>query len=252
MWSRSRAAGVSSSSTAARNGHVSTEERRDGAAKLLGAERLVLEERELPPVERLGEVLVRIGEREPAEQLGRDATTELVQPGRLTGRLRSRDREHGPDPVRSPVEGLEQDRAGGERRCGGQSNRADRVGQLGGGVRDVLADAKRLAELEHAEAVGLPAEPRRQQPSRLGPMPGELAIRGGTDPETRCELAEGADREPDERCDRRVRAAFPEQRALELRIGTLERIVVPVEAPARLGDAEQQVDEHRPEQRFVL
>jgi hypothetical protein len=58
--------------------------------------------------------------------------------------------------------------------------------------------------------------------------------------------------DPDERGDRGVRASLPEERALELGIGPVERLVDPIEAPARLGDPEQQVDENGAEERVVL
>jgi hypothetical protein len=62
------------------------------------------------------------------------------------------------------------------------------------------------------------------------------------------DLATG--READERRDRPVRAATAEQRLLELLVRPVERSVVPVEAAARLRDAEQQREQHALE-RFV-
>ena len=66
------------------------QERGEGRPQLLGAERVVLEERQLPAVERLGEVRVAVGEPEAREQLGRDACAELVQPLRVALRARWR------------------------------------------------------------------------------------------------------------------------------------------------------------------
>ena len=59
------------------------EERRERRAQLLRAERLVLEERQLPPVERLGEMGVGVGEPEPDEKLCGERPAKLVEPGRL-------------------------------------------------------------------------------------------------------------------------------------------------------------------------
>ena len=83
-------------------------------------------------------------------------------------------------------------------------------------------------------------------------MPGELAVGRGPDAELRAELALDTGRDPDERSDGGVGAVLAEQRPLELGVRAVERLVVPVEAAARLGDADQEVDEHRPEQRVVL
>src|SRR5262245_6379320 len=63
------------------------EQRRKGAAQLLRAERLVLEEGKLPAVERLGEIRVGIRLREQQPQLGRQWPAEVVESRRLAGRL---------------------------------------------------------------------------------------------------------------------------------------------------------------------
>ena len=47
-------------------------------------------------------------------------------------------------------------------------------------------------------------------------------------------------------------AALAEERALELRVRAIERVVVPVEPAARLGGGDEQAEEHRAEQRLVL
>ena len=50
----------------------------------------------------------------------------------------------------------------------------------------------------------------------------------------------------------RVGATLAEERALELRVGAIERVVVPVEPSARLGGRDEQAEEHGAEQRLVL
>ena len=60
-WSAARAGPSSSSRTAARSGHVGPSSAVERAAQLLVAERLVLEQRQLPPVERIRERGVRVG-----------------------------------------------------------------------------------------------------------------------------------------------------------------------------------------------
>ena len=92
------------------------EQRAERGPELLGAEGVVLEERELPPVERLRERGVAVGVAERREHVDGDRRAEAVESRRLAGRLRGRDREHGADPVRAPVERLEEDRACSERR----------------------------------------------------------------------------------------------------------------------------------------
>jgi hypothetical protein len=52
--------------------------------------------------------------------------------------------------------------------------------------------------------------------------------------------------------DGRVRPPLAEERALELRVRTVEGLVVPVEAAAGLRDAEQEVDEDGTEECVVL
>ena len=100
-------------------------------------ERAVLEERQLPAIERFAELGVVVREREAREQIGGEAGAEGVEPRRLAGGLRRRDREHGPDSVRTPVESLEQHRACRDRRSGRETDRGDRVGELAGRVRRV-------------------------------------------------------------------------------------------------------------------
>ena len=58
--------------------------------------------------------------------------------------------------------------------------------------------------------------------------------------------------EPDERRDRGVRARGAEQRPLELGVCGVERLVLPVEAAAALGDRGEEREQDRPEERVVL
>ncbi len=127
-----------------------------------------------------------------------------------------------------------------------------RVRDLGGSVGHVLAGAECRAQLEDAVAVGLASEAGWQQALGLGPVASELAVGGRANTHRRAELPLDARRDPHQRCDSGIRPALAEQRALELCVGAVERLVVPVEAAARLRDAEQEIDEHGPEERIVL
>ena len=89
---------LSPSSTAARiaaaqSPPAAAEQARDRLAQLAGAERLVGEERELPAVERLAELAVVVGEREPLAQVGGELRAKLVETCRLAARLGRRDRQ---------------------------------------------------------------------------------------------------------------------------------------------------------------
>jgi len=67
---------------------------------------------------------------------------------------------------------------------------------------------------------------------------------GDADADAVAKLDQRADRKTDERRDRRVRVSLAEERRLELRVGAVERRVVPVEAAARFrgGDEERKDD----------
>ena len=95
---------------------------------------------------------------------------------------------------------------------------------------------QRGAQLDHAVAVGLATEASRQEPPRLGPVPRQLAIRRGPDADALAQLALDAGADPDERRDGHVRATLAEERALELGVGPIERLVVPVEPAAGFCD----------------
>ena len=131
----------------------------------------------------------------------------------------------------------------GSRRRRRRARRAHRV------VRPRLEAA---LQLEHAVAVDLAPEVAREETLRLGPVVGELPGRCGANADPRTELDLGHDRDPDERCNGRVRMRRAEERALELGVGTLERGVVPVEATARLGGRDQQREQHGAEERLLL
>src|SRR5204862_5524938 len=67
---------------------VPTECRGQRRAQLLRAERVDLEERQLPAVERLRELVIVLDDAELRQQLRRDAAAGAVETRRLAGRLR--------------------------------------------------------------------------------------------------------------------------------------------------------------------
>ena len=83
-------------------------------------------------------------------------------------------------------------------------------------------------------------------------MRGELA--GDERPQEQAvrELEGLRERETDERRDRDISSALTEERRLELRVRAVERLVVPVEAPARLGGPNQQPEQDGAKERLVL
>ena len=83
-------------------------------------------------------------------------------------------------------------------------------------------------------------------------MTRELPGGGDADANPRAELHLRSEGDPDERRHRGIAVRAAEERALELRIRRLEGAVVPVEAPARLGRAHEQRQEHAAEERLVL
>ena len=227
------------------------EERGKRCPHLLGPERLVLEQCKLPAVERLGEVGVAVREHQASMELDGQRAAKLVESGRLPGRGGRGDRQHRSDPERPAVESLEEHWAGRERcgRC--QADCAHDVGELARRVRRVVGRPERAPELDDAVPVGLAPEVPREEAFCLGPMAGELAFGRGPDAESRPELALDPDAQTDERCGCAVGSAFAEQGALELRVAPAERLVVPVEAAARLGDANEEIKKHRPEEGVV-
>jgi hypothetical protein len=80
----------------------------------------------------------------------------------------------------------------------------------------------------------------------------ELTGDEGANGEARCELHGLREREARERSERDVAAPLPEEGLLEVGVGRLEGVVVPVEASAALRGRDQQTEEHRAEQRLVL
>src|SRR5947207_8911220 len=70
--------------------------------QLLAPERLVLEERELPAVERVAQPRVVVDDGERGDQLRGHLSSEGIEPRRLTGRRGRGDRQHRTDPVRPP------------------------------------------------------------------------------------------------------------------------------------------------------
>ena len=80
----------------------------------------------------------------------------------------------------------------------------------------------------------------------------QLAVGRRAQPDPGTEVDGDANRETDERRHRHVRPALAEQRPFQLRVDAVEGRVVPVEPPARLAGAEEQVDQDGAEQRVVL
>ena len=83
-------------------------------------------------------------------------------------------------------------------------------------------------------------------------MAGKLAVGHRADPQSGRELELRRDGDADERRDRHVGAALAEERALELGVGTVERVVVPVEAATRLGGGDEQAEQDGAEERLVF
>src|SRR5437667_12866428 len=79
---------------------LAAEQTGERLAHLGRAERLLGEERQLPAVERLAELAILVGEDQPLEQVGRELGTQLVEPGRITPRLRGGDRQERRDEER--------------------------------------------------------------------------------------------------------------------------------------------------------
>ena len=77
----------------------------------------VLEERELPPVDRLAELGVVLGERKPLAQIAGKARTELVQARRLACRMHRRVGLCRPGSARPVIEAVEDERPGSHRRA---------------------------------------------------------------------------------------------------------------------------------------
>src|SRR4029079_217662 len=85
------------------------EQRHQRLAQLFRTEGLGREERELPAVERLGEVGVFVRVRDPLEQIAGEVAAEGVETRGLTWRLGRRDRQPRADAARTPGEPVEGD-----------------------------------------------------------------------------------------------------------------------------------------------
>ena len=230
---------------------VASEQAGQRLAHLRAAERLLREQRQLPAIERLAELAILVGEREPLAQVGGELRANLVEPRRLATRLRGRDRKDRRDPQGTEVEPLEDDGAGGDRTGRREPERGDGVGQLGGRIgRLGLGGGELAVQLENEQAVDVAPELGRHQAARLGPELRDLA--GHDRPEADlAELDVVARREPDDRGERDVRARSAEQGLLEIEIRRLERLVLPVEPTAALGRPREHRQQDRAEQRIV-
>ena len=221
-------------------------------AELFGSEGVVLEQGELPPVERLRQLGIAVGVAQGGQDADGDRRAERIEPRRLTGRLRRSDGQHRPDPEGTPVQRLEEHRPGGERRRGREPDRADGVSDLRRRVGWAFASVEITTELEDAHPVRLAGEPGRKEPPRLGPMRGELLRERVAYLQSRRQLDRVRHRETDERSDGGVPAALAEERGLEPSVRALERLVVPIEAAARVRGRHEEPEEHCPEERIVL
>ena len=187
--------GVSPSSTAARTDAAHRpsplpSSSVEGLAQLLRAERLGLEERELPAVERLAELRILVGERAagrrcPRRARPRNSSSRVGSPCGCVAAIGSTGRmPYGRQSRRSKSTGPAATGAAVASRSAVTAS-ASSPGASGGSGSPL----RRLAlELDHAEAVGLAAEVRRQQPMRLGPVRGELARGGVADAQSAAEL----------------------------------------------------------------
>ena len=227
-----------------------TEQRDEAGTELLGAERLVLEERQLPPVECLGECAVGVGEAEPDEQLPGERTAERVQAGRLARRLRRRDRQHGAMPYGRPSsvsKRTDPPRAAPLSQAGSRSlHRRSRpvhpedprpAAQRGARARSSgrSRDRSPSAPSSSPRASG---ERARRRPPRASAAPARA--RAASPPTT-----PRAVRRPCRCAARRTASA----RARRRRDRT---IVVPVESSARLRGRDEQAEQHGAEQSLVL
>ena len=238
-----------------RSGQVAPSSAPSAERSCSAAERVVLEERQLPAVERLRQRRVGVGEAEAREQLRRERAAERVEARRLARRLRRRDRQHGTDAVRPPVERLEQHGARGQaappsRAAARRSRRRTPQG------RRVARRRRRARSAARRRSSGRPRVRTRPEGGRSRPATGaecraSSPSRRGAQPDARREVERHADRQAHERCHRDVGPPLAEQGALELCVDTVERLVVPVEPAARLGGAQHEVEEHGPEEGIV-
>ena len=174
---------------AAQRPAVAAEQADEGLTDLRRAERLLGEQRELPAVERLAELAVRVCQRQAFPQFGSQPGAHLVEAGRLPARPRRRDRQQGRDAQRPEIEPFEDDRAG--RDCAGrrEAQGRDRVGELGCGIRRLRLVGLQVAlQLQQEHPVGVPPEFGRHQSLRLGPELRDLACNNRAERDAAAEL----------------------------------------------------------------
>ena len=111
---------------------------------------------------------------------------------------------------------------------------------------------ERALELEHADPVRLPAKGRRQEAHRVRPRRGQLPCRCNADANPAAELDLAAGPESDQRRDSRICTTAAEQRALELAVGSIEDLVVPVETTAMLRNVGQDRQQDGADQSSVV
>ena len=196
-------------------------------------------------------VVGRVGQ--PRLQLDDERRAEDVEPGRLARRHLRGGRRHRPDAVGPEVEPLEDDGAGGDRARRREPKRADGPPELPGSVGNAAGLRVELGlQLEDERAVDLPTPVPRQQPAGVRPGGGELVRGGRPYAHAAAEVGRSPGGQADERREGRVRAPVAVEGALELAVGALEGVVVPVEAAARLGGGDEQRDQDRAPEGLVL
>ena len=157
----------------------------------------------------------------------------------LTARLRRGDRQQRRHAKRTEVEPFEDDRTGGDGACGRETERGDRVGELRGGVRriDLVGSSSRASSSTSSRSVSRPNSGGSNPWPRARVARSRRRRSGAADPASEVGVVRG--RQPDDRRERDVGARAAEERLLEIRVGRVERLVVPVETTAALGRPRQ-------------
>ena len=230
------------------------EQARDRLTQLTGAERLVGEERELPAIERLGELAVVVGEREPLAQVGGELRREPCRagPARREARL---PRSAAAAPRASGLKSRRSKTTGPAAIAPAVARRSAVTASASSAAASGGSDSSRCelaAKLEHEQTIDVAAELRRHEAVRFRPQLRDLAGFGRAEPDVAAQVGLGAGGQTDDRRERNVRPRRAEQRVLEVGVGGVERLVVPVEAAAALSSPRQHRQEDRAEERVVV
>ena len=252
-WSDSRAPGVRLEEDGGAQCPRRPEERSEGRAQLLRTERLVLEEGELPPIERLGEAGVSVGKpqgrtealRRPAHGTRRAgsappaaASAAIGKTGRMPYGLPSRvSNRTGPAASGAAVASLIADTP--------SANSAGVSGTSSPGPSEARSSITQYRSGSRPKPIG-------EQAVGLRPMPRKLAVRRGPDAEPRAELTLDAGRDPDERRDRHVGAVSPKSERSSSAYSRSNDSSSQSNPPQASETRTRQVDEDGAEQRVVL